>query len=306
MNIDDCYKLVFYIAGKNQGGNISPERFNLLIKSANSEYQSFVLGQVEQFQYNNPKARVELGNNELVTSKLSPFISTPLTIAVNGNGKATYPNDYVERVALYTSTDKKIRWAAQERLANYLDDPIDPISTNPIYLLEDAGFMIYPVTLGSLKLSYVKTGATPYWGYDGAGSILTLTNLVGGASYTNGTYKNVPIRGSYGINAKATIVVTGGSVTTVTLTDTGANFVIGNTLTTDNTFLGGTGNGFFIDVATVSSSQRSIYNPATSQDLLWKEKDQHEVLVRVLQKVGVNLMANQVSQYANQIKIQGE
>ena len=306
MTIDENFRLINYIVGKNQNGNITPDNFNLLIKASNSEYKAFCLGQAEQFQYNSPKSRVELGNNELITSKLSPFIKTPTTLVIDGTGKANYPSDYEERVALYTATNTKIRWAAQEKLSNYLDDPIDPVATNPIYLLINTGFQFYPVTLSTALLSYIMTGATPYRGYNVAGSLLTLTNLVGGVSYVDGTYTNVPLKGGYGINAFGTVVVVGGTVTSVTITQSGVNFVVGNTLSTDNTFLGGTGTGFSIDAATVSSSQRSLYNPSTSQDLLWDDKDQMEVIARVLLKVGVNLISSQVTQYANELKNQGQ
>lgn len=305
MSIDENFRLINYIAGKNQKGNITPENFNLIIKEANSQYMAFCLGQIEQFQYNNPKPRVALGGSELVTSKLSPFISSPTSLSINGSGKANYPSDYVERIALYTSSGSGIRWAAQERLSDYLDDPIDPVATNPIYLLEDVGFMFYPITLGSARLSYVKNGAIPYWGYNVSGSLLTLTGLNGGTGYVDNTYLNIPLQGGYGINALATVIVVGGIVTSVTITNSGANFVVSNILTTDNSYLGGTGTGFNIIVGTVSSSQRAVYNPSTSQDLLWKEKDQMEVIARVLDKVGVNLIASQISQYANEVKTVG-
>lgn len=291
-----------YISGKNQKGNITPDKFNLLVKSSNVEYKRFCLGQVEQFQYNNPKARVELGNNELVLSKLAPFIPPPASLTIDSTGNAPYPVDYQERIALYDSAGKKIRWVTQERLPSYLSDPIDPIATNPVYLLGKAGFLFYPIALGTAKLSYIQAGATPVRGYNVSGSIITFTNLIGGTLYADGTYQNVPLLGGYGVHAEATIVVSGGIVTSVTLSQSGGNFVVGDKLVTPNTNLGGVGSGFSIDVATVSNSQRSVYNPATSQDLLWKDVDQMEVIARILEKVGVNLIAQQVVQYANEIK----
>lgn len=305
MNIDENFRLVNYIVGKNQNGNVTPDNFNLLIKSSNEEYKSFLIGQVEQFQYNSPKSRVDLGNNEKVLSKLSPFIPSPVSLTIDGSGIAPYPDDYDERVALYTSTMQKIRWASQERLAAYLTDPIDPVADNPIYLLETANFQFYPVTLATAKLSYIQHGATPYWGYNMSGSILTFSGLTGGTSYADGTYTNVPLKGGFGILATATIIVSGNAVTSVTIANTGANFLVGDVLSTPNTFLGGTGSGFSITVATISNSTRAVYNPDTSQDLLWKNTDQMEVIARVLKKVGVNLQPAQVGQYASEIKTIG-
>ena len=85
------------------------------------------------------------------------------------------------------------------------------------------------------------------------GLILTVGTLVGGSSYTNGTYTNVTLTGGSGSGAKATIVVSGATVTTVTLTKPGNGYVVGNTLSATAASIGGTGSGFSIKVATINS-----------------------------------------------------
>jgi len=84
------------------------------------------------------------------------------------------------------------------------------------------------------------------------GLVLTLNTLVGGTLYTNGTYTNVTLTGGSGSGAKATIVVSGGSVTTVTVTTPGNGYVVGNTLSATAASIGGTGSGFSIKVATIN------------------------------------------------------
>jgi hypothetical protein len=84
------------------------------------------------------------------------------------------------------------------------------------------------------------------------GLALTLNTLVGGTLYTNGTYTNVTLTGGSGSGAKATIVVSGGSVTTVTLTKAGNGYVVGDTLSATAASIGGTGSGFSIKVATIN------------------------------------------------------
>jgi hypothetical protein len=79
--------------------------------------------------------------------------------------------------------------------------------------------------------------------------IQTLNTLVGGSGYVNGTYTNVSLTGGSGAGGKATIVVSGGAVTSVTVTTFGAGYQIGNTLSAPNTSLGGTGAGFSIQVS---------------------------------------------------------
>jgi len=96
------------------------------------------------------------------------------------------------------------------------------------------------------------------------GFILTLNTLVGGSSYTNGTYTGVSLTGGSGAGAKATIVVSGATVTTVTLTSAGNGYVVGNTLSATAASIGGTGSGFSIKVATIN-------NGFTASDLnLWQ------------------------------------
>lgn len=86
-----------------------------------------------------------------------------------------------------------------------------------------------------------------------AGLVLTLNTLVGGTSYTNGTYTVVALTGGSGSGAKATIVVAGGSVTSVTITTPGNGYAVGNTLSATAASIGGTGSGFSIKVATINS-----------------------------------------------------
>jgi hypothetical protein len=84
--------------------------------------------------------------------------------------------------------------------------------------------------------------------------ILTLNTLVGGSAYTNGTYTNVNLTGGTGTGAKATIVVAGNVVSTVTLTTAGTYYQVGDTLSATAASIGGTGSGFSIKVATTNGT----------------------------------------------------
>lgn len=85
------------------------------------------------------------------------------------------------------------------------------------------------------------------------GKILTLGAITGGSGYTNGTYTNVDLVATNGSGGKATVVVAGGSVTTVTVTNAGNYYTAGESITTPNTNIGGTGSGFSVLVGTVDS-----------------------------------------------------
>jgi len=85
------------------------------------------------------------------------------------------------------------------------------------------------------------------------GPVLTTGTLVGGSLYTNGTYSAVTLTGGSGTGVKATIVVSGAVVSSVTITTAGNGYVVGDTLTCANTSIGGTGSGWSCKVATVDS-----------------------------------------------------
>lgn len=56
---------------------------------------------------------------------------------------------------------------------------------------------------------------------------------------------------------------------------------------------------------TTDTNGRPVYDPNTSTDPFWNEIDIMQVIVRALRMVGVNLNDVQVSQYSQEIKIQG-
>ena len=92
--------------------------------------------------------------------------------------------------------------------------------------------------------------------------IITLLNVASysvGSLYTNGVYTNVPLTYTTGVNgsganATASIVVSGGVVSSVTLQNGGSMYVVGDVLTASSSYIGGTGSGFSIAVTAVNNS----------------------------------------------------
>lgn len=91
------------------------------------------------------------------------------------------------------------------------------------------------------------------------GYITTLGTISSGAGYTNGIYQNVPLSyaqtsgyNNAGSNATADIVVSGGSITSVTVTFGGNFYAVGDILTC--TALGSYSNAFSVPVATISNA----------------------------------------------------
>jgi hypothetical protein len=165
MTVDFAYNLMKYACNKNQQGYLSPADFNLIINQAQNSFLNYLLGDFQQYQYGHPVAKVQLGMNETVRQRLTAFINPLSSITIDSTGFSQYPLDYQQSDALYTTSMQRIKYVQQDRLYSYLSSVIDPIASNPIYLIESGGFRFYPNTLGSALLSYIKTPTTIVWGY---------------------------------------------------------------------------------------------------------------------------------------------
>ena len=101
-------------------------------------------------------------------------------------------------------------------------------------------------------------------------NIKTLGAITAGSGYVNATYTNVTLTGGSGLGAKATVVVAGGVVTTVTITSRGASYLVGDVLSATAASLGGTGAGFAIPVTAIYAQaiQMSAAATATAAEVL--------------------------------------
>jgi len=84
------------------------------------------------------------------------------------------------------------------------------------------------------------------------GVVGSLGAISGGSGYVTGAYTNVALTGSAtGAGAVANVTVIGGAVTSVTLTNQGKQYAIGDALTASAASLGGSGSGFSVAVANI-------------------------------------------------------
>ena len=222
MDVNETYELMQYIIAKNQQGYLSPDEFNLTINQAQRSYQSYLLGSFQTYMPGRPVAKVELGQNSVVRQRLSPSIYN-YNLSVDGTGFSPYPGDYLQADAMWSIYgNNRIRYVQQDALYSFYNSVIDPITTNPIYLIEDVGFRFYPVTTATAKLSYVRNAPDMVWGY---------TDDING---------------------------------------------------------------------------NPVYNPLSSTQPIWDDASMLEIIARALRMVGVNLQSAVVSQYAEEIKNQGQ
>jgi len=93
-----------------------------------------------------------------------------------------------------------------------------------------------------------------------------LGSISGGSGYTNGSYYRIPLTGGTGSGATADIIVSGGSITAVTLRSGGSFYTVGDTLSAETIYLGA-GSGFSVPVQTLINADGSSwlgdnYSPA--------------------------------------------
>jgi len=167
MDINEIYQIVLYSTAKNLSqGYVSPDDFNLTMNQAQKSYVSYLLGSFQQYTPGRAVARVEFGQNTIVRTRLAPIIYWD-TLTVDAFGFCPYPTDYLQADAMFTAQGyERIRSVQQDSLYSFYKSQIDPIGTNPIYILEDTGFHFFPESIGTAKLSYVANPPDMIWGYD--------------------------------------------------------------------------------------------------------------------------------------------
>lgn len=228
MDVNQVYKIILYAAAKNsQDGYISPEDFNtVLMPTAQRSYADYLLGEYQQYQIKRPISVVEFGQNERIRDSISPLIYNAILPINSTTGIASRPSDYEYVDAMWgVYGNYNIKFVQQDRLDSYIHSDIDPVITNPVYLIRHEGFQFFPdrpYNENQAKMSYVRTPPSIVWG------------------------------------------------------------------------------------SVVNSNGILVYDPATSQQPVWSDSDMLEIIVRALALVGVNLQLGVLSQYAQQIKMQGQ
>ena len=174
----------------------------------------------------------------------------------SGDAYLALPNDYLASFSLAVIDangnyeyliDKDVNFIRQS-----YPNPTTDTGTPKYY----AQFLPYTYLIGPTPNSSYQTELHYYYypttivqgGLSGFGTI------VGGSGYTNGVYENVPLTGGDGANGTATITVSGGSVTAVTLVNPGYLYLVGNSLSAATSTIGGTGSGFSVPVNNIQNA----------------------------------------------------
>lgn len=166
MTVDQVYYIMKYAVSKNQQGYLSPDDFYHVINTAQNQYLDYLLGEYQKQQVGRPIPVVAFGQNQKLRTSVAPLIYNIVLNPNSSTGIAPFPSDFELVDAMWSVYGVyNIRFAQQDSLNSYYRSSIDPISENPIYLIQHEGFHFYPENIGQTRMSYVRTPPSIVWGY---------------------------------------------------------------------------------------------------------------------------------------------
>lgn len=178
MTVDQVYYIVSYAVAKNKSqGYVSPDDFNNVINLAQKSYSDYLRGEYQRYQIQRPIAVVEFGQNQMVRQSLAPLIYGTVLNPNLTTGIAPFPSDYDYADAMWDTYGLyNIRFIQQDRQDSYIHSAIDPVVSNPVYLINQAGFLFFPHNIDHATLSYVRVPPPIKWGYDLDGNGIPVYN----------------------------------------------------------------------------------------------------------------------------------
>lgn len=187
MTVDAVYRIMRFIARKNQLASLSPQDFQDSFNTAQRNYYDFLVGRLEQYRYDSPKPRVGIAMTDNVVSRLTPFqqSSTEPVVA----GVVTKPVDFNKLLSMLTANNYRVYRYEENRIAERLHDSIDPVNEdNAFYVEKNGEWVVYPDDLATVTVNYLSLPTNVVWAYnlDGQGRpVYTPTGSVDPLWYDN-------------------------------------------------------------------------------------------------------------------------
>lgn len=164
MTIDQVYRFVNFIYNKKQNGYITPEQFNDLAPIMQMSFINDRLGNVRKYRPHDPVPAYGFGMNQKTREELRPLLVKPTTTAVT-SGVAVIPSDFLYYDTV-TAAGKLVPEVTEDQITDLNNSLIrPPTAVYPKMVVHSNGLNIYPDTITSIKLSYVRIPATPLWNY---------------------------------------------------------------------------------------------------------------------------------------------
>lgn len=327
MNVDDVYRIMRFIARKNQLESLSPTEFQDSFNTAQRNYYDFLVGRIEQYRYDKPIPRVGLSMTDNIVERLAPF-QMYAGIDLDG-GEVPQPIDFNKLVSMSTPNNYRVYRVEQNRLQERLKDSIDPINEeNAFYTEWNDYWTVYPNTIPNVYVTYLRVPRTIAWSYtlDGSGrpvysadGVQLLTTGTGsnwsGISFTTGY--------THTVGSSATLESTvysmpnrkyALSVSTTGMSAGSYSIYFGNY--TENISNNGGIERVFINTNEINSFRIiptsdfngtiSVTLRAPSMNPEWKDNDVDEIIGRALKILGVSIKESALINYGQQVITQGE
>ena len=215
------------------------------------------------FVYNIPRFIQEAEERIYNSVQLPPLRKNVTGSLTSGNKYLSLPNDWLATYSIAViDSDGSYNYLLNKDV-NFLREAY-PNPTTAVGLPKY--YSVFGPTLSDPNELSAMMAPTPNSGYGVElhyfyypvsivqGMVTTLGTLNAGTGYISGVYANVPLIGGSGTNLTATFVVVGTVVTSVTIDNGGSLYTVGNVLTVDNSYLGGAGLNFSIQVAAINNS----------------------------------------------------
>ena len=179
---------------------------------------------------------------------ISPQISPFQNLKYKQNSEKLYPT--VDKDNIDVDPNQAVSSASNKTLGKVLvNDSLNSITkASVISYLEDnrVGFAITSAESSASGISTIT-----FKNNHNFRRIIGVEGRTDGSGYVNGTYYNVPLQGGSGSDATAKVVVASGGIDDVKIQDPGCGYGLSDTLTFNNSDLGGSGSGGSVDVQQV-------------------------------------------------------
>jgi len=166
MDINEIYSLVRFIANKSQSGYITPEEFNNAFNLSQDQYFHQLIEALQGWDANRRRIRLPMGNAQQVIQKLAPFIVKDTSVVVPGTGVYPKPGDLSNLLAIRSADNTQRVWRVEhDRVFSHASSTIDLPEETPFYTEYNNNYQIYPITIGTINVDYLRTPPNALWAY---------------------------------------------------------------------------------------------------------------------------------------------
>lgn len=165
MTISQAYSLLQLIYSKSQSGNITPAQWNNAADICQISMINELLGNEAEYRPGMPVPQTGFSINQKNRQELQSILKPLTTIPVTA-GLMAWPSDCLYYNALTTAGGVLIKECTADEVAILNQSQICPPSlSEPNFVLASDGALVYPSTIVSVKLTYVRKPITPVWNY---------------------------------------------------------------------------------------------------------------------------------------------